>query len=356
MAIQSRADKGRPTRAESSMVEMRATSKPVKVWATLGAIILAFQIYIWAKWISGPNFERVPVGPDQPPTSMKYTIWIGLCVGFVLAFLAVWRFVVRPWRRDGRLGLDGMMTLAFGLAYFQDPLFNYSGTWLTYNSFMPNWGSWLSEIPGSAAPAEPGAQLAESPLWVLPLFLLVLLPACIALNWLMRRCRLRWPTASATRLFLVAWLAASVFTLVLEAYVLMPIGFYTYAGADPGWSVNANQFTQYPIYEAILWGALWAAWASLRFFRNDRGETLAERGIEDLDATPRQQTGIRFLAVFGAISVMFLCIYNIPAQMFAARAHPFPTDVQERSYFLNGLCGTGTHHECEQLNRARPGR
>jgi len=340
--------------ARSPLDEAKPTSKPIKVWATLGAAILAFQIFIWVEWISGPNFKRVPVGPDQPPTTMKYTIWIGLSVGFGLALLALWRFVVKPWRQDGRLGLDGMMTLSFGLAYFQDPLFNYSGTWLTYNTYMPNWGSWLSEIPGSLAPASPGAQFAESPLWVFPLFLLVLLPVCIAQNWLMGRCRRKWPTISATRLFLVAWLAVSVFTLILEAFVLMPLGFYTYAGADPGWSVNPTHFTKYPIYEAIVWGALWASWASLRFFRNDRGETIAERGVDDLNVTSGQKSGIRFLAVFGAISVMFLCVYNIPAQQFAVRAHPFPKDVQERSYFLNGLCGTGTHAECAKLDRARP--
>ena len=47
-----------------------------------------FQLYIWGKWITGPNFERVPVGPDEPPTLMKFTIWIGLSIGFILAALA----------------------------------------------------------------------------------------------------------------------------------------------------------------------------------------------------------------------------------------------------------------------------
>jgi Spirocyclase AveC-like len=332
-----------------------ASSAPVKVWASIGAGVLAFQLYIWIKWVSGPNFERVPVGPDQPPSSMKITIWVGLSMGFFLAAYCLYRFVWRPWRREGRLSLDGMMTLGFLLAYFQDPLFNYSGTWLTYNSYMPNWGSWLSEMPGSLAPAAPGAQFAESPLWVAPLFVYILLPVCLLMGRIMDRARRRWPTITTTRLVLLAWLFTATFTLVLEAAVLMPLGFYTYAGAFADTSVNPSHFYKYPVYEAVLWGAAWTAWGCLRYFRNDRGETFAERGIERLRLTGARATGIRFLAVFGAISVIFLCVYNIPAQYMGPRAVPFPKDVQERSYFLNGLCGEGTKEECARLNRAAPG-
>lgn len=353
MAVAAResAQLGRPDVVPRA-VATAAPSKPVKVWASIGAAILAFQVFIWAKWITGPNLERVPVGPDDPPTWMKFTIWSVLILGFFLAAYSLWRFVIRPWRTEGRLSLDGMMCLAFGLSYFQDPLFNYSGTWLTYNSYMPNWGSWLSEIPGSIAPATPGAQFAESPLWVLPLFIYILLPVCMLMNLVMRRAKARWPSVSTLRLVLIAWLLATVFTLVLEAAVLMPLGFYTYAGAFPGTSVNPSHFYKYPVYEAVIWGALWAGWACLRYFRNDRGETIAERGIEHVRATPAQKTGIRFLAVFGAISVAFLCIYNIPAQYMGPRAVPFPKDVQNRSYFLNGLCGDQTAQACAKLDRS----
>src|SRR5258708_1209284 len=106
-------------------------SSPVKVWAFLGAAILPFQLYLWTEWITGPNFKRVPTGPIQPPEAMKIAIWSFLSLGFVLAAAAIWWFVIRPWRRERRLTLDGMLTISFALAYFQDPLFNYSGTWLT---------------------------------------------------------------------------------------------------------------------------------------------------------------------------------------------------------------------------------
>ena len=46
-----------------------AKVKPVRIWATLGGAILAFQLYVWIRWITGPNFERVPAGASDPPTS-----------------------------------------------------------------------------------------------------------------------------------------------------------------------------------------------------------------------------------------------------------------------------------------------
>ena len=51
--------------------------KPVQIWAFVGGAILAFQLYVWIRWITGPNFERVPAGPSDPPTLMKVilTTW-----------------------------------------------------------------------------------------------------------------------------------------------------------------------------------------------------------------------------------------------------------------------------------------
>jgi Spirocyclase AveC-like len=334
------ADKARPATAPAPD-RPAPQSAPIKVWAFLGAVILVFQIVIWTIWIAGPNSTPVPSGRDRPPEAMKIAIWSFLSVGFIAAGVAVYAFVIRPWRRDRRLSLDGMLTISFALSYFQDPLFNYSGTWLTYNAWMPNWGSWLSVIPGSLAPHHPGAQFAESPLWVLPLFTYVLLPVSILIGAVMGRVKHRWPGATATRQFLVGWALAAAFTFVLEAFVLMPIGFYTYAGADPGLSVDPSHFFKYPVYEAVLWGLLWTVWASLRQHRNDRGETIAERGAGQLQTGPRTTTAIRFLAVFGAVSVAFLCVYNIPAQYFALHRSPFPRDVTTRSYFLDGISRTG---------------
>ena len=41
--------------------------RPVKIWAVAGGALLALQLYVWIRWITGPYFERVPTGPSDPP-------------------------------------------------------------------------------------------------------------------------------------------------------------------------------------------------------------------------------------------------------------------------------------------------
>ena len=73
---------------------------------------------------------------------------------------AIWWFIVRPWRRERRITLDGMLLVSMGLMFFQDPLLNYFNTWCTYNTWLFNQGSWSSHIPGWVSPRN---RVARSP-------------------------------------------------------------------------------------------------------------------------------------------------------------------------------------------------
>ena len=42
--------------------EVQSKVKPVTIWATIGGALLALQLYVWIRWITGPYFERVPAG------------------------------------------------------------------------------------------------------------------------------------------------------------------------------------------------------------------------------------------------------------------------------------------------------
>ena len=74
---------------------------------------------------------------------------------------AVWHFWIKPWRRERKITLDGMLMLALGLMVFQDPLLNYFNTWCTYNTWLFNMGAWTSHVPGWSAPEEPGRMVSE---------------------------------------------------------------------------------------------------------------------------------------------------------------------------------------------------
>src|SRR5262245_50665490 len=109
---------------ESVHAQPGASSTPVEAWALAGGAVLAVQLYVWAKWVTGPYFVRVPAGPSDPPTWMKtiLVIWTGvIMLGFPVA---LYYLVIRPWRRDRRITTDPMLMGAFGLAFFQAPLLN----------------------------------------------------------------------------------------------------------------------------------------------------------------------------------------------------------------------------------------
>ena len=132
----------------------------------------------------------------------------------------------------------------------------------------------------------------------------------------------------------------------MEGLVLLPIGFYTYPGAIQSVSFNAGTYYQWPIYEGLMWGGVQAALCCLRYFTDDRGRTVVERGLDNVRGGFARQQFTRFLAIFAAVSACFFVFYNVPAQWIGMHADPWPEDHQKRSYFNGGICGDGTDVPC----------
>jgi Spirocyclase AveC-like len=145
--------------------EAETKSQPVLWWAIVGGGFLAFAAYLVIAWVTGPNFHSVSGGPVDRPAWMAtvQTIWqpVGIAVTIALLYLVL----IRPWRRDGRPSTDGLMALACMALVIQDPWSSYVQHWFTYNTALPNMGSWVNEIPGWVAYGSPGHQVAEPLLW-----------------------------------------------------------------------------------------------------------------------------------------------------------------------------------------------
>jgi Spirocyclase AveC-like len=103
---------------------------PVQIWAVIGGALLVLQLYVWIRWVTGPYFERVPAGPSDPPMFMKVPLMANAIVLWVALPFALWWFIVRPWLRERRITLDGMLLVSMALMFFQDPLLNYFNTLL----------------------------------------------------------------------------------------------------------------------------------------------------------------------------------------------------------------------------------
>ena len=115
--------------------DAKAKVRPVTVWAAIGGALLVLQVYVWIRWITGPYFERVPGGPSDPPLYMKIPLILNMVVVCVGLPIAVWWFLIRPWVRERRITLDGILLVSMGLMFFQDPLLSLGARgWLALAS------------------------------------------------------------------------------------------------------------------------------------------------------------------------------------------------------------------------------
>ena len=79
-------------------------------------------------------------------------------------------------------------------------------------------------------------------------------------------------------------------------------------------------------------------------FRDERGDTIVERGIEQVEPE-RRRPWLRWLALVAAVNAIFL-VYNVGWTWFALHQDPWPQDLIERSYLMDELCGPGTGMAC----------
>jgi hypothetical protein len=317
--------------------------RPVKAWALVGVIFLAVEFWAVGAWLLSGDAKRTPSGPTPVPGWMEASaqLWTVLTVAGMCCFL--YFFLIRPWRRQGGITLDGMLCITFLFLSLQDPILNYFQVWYTYSAVFFNLGNWAHHFPGWLSPR--GEVFAEPILWAAPTYITVLLAWVMICCEVMRKAKGRWPRMGKFGLLGICFGLVFTFDVMLEPLHLR-LGFYSYPGAISWLTLNHGHYYQYPLYEGFFVACLCTAWAAIRFFRDDKGYTLAERGIDDVRASGKKKTALRFLGLMGACQVALFLMYNGPLMLLSLYSSPWPADIQNRSYLTNGLCGTGSGYAC----------
>lgn len=81
------------------------------------------------------------IGADEAPTYMTVAVWVHTVLGAVAFIAAVWWYVIRPKRRDGKVGGDGLLMLAAMTAFWGDLGADYWHLWVMYPTVWPNIGA-----------------------------------------------------------------------------------------------------------------------------------------------------------------------------------------------------------------------
>ncbi|MDB5968349.1 MAG: hypothetical protein JWQ90_799 [Hydrocarboniphaga sp.] len=329
-----------PAAVASAESIMPRRISPVAIWAGTGAVFAAFECYVWARWIGSANFAPRPVDVGSVPEFTRQVIHVTQVISPIVCVFIVLKFLVAPLIRERRFTLDGMLVVSYFTLWFQDPMGNLASTQLYYSSYWVNRGSWtLGSLPGWISPA--GNHLPE-PILVMGFgYLWLGFLAGMSAFWLMSRIRQRFPRASAPELML-AGLALCVVLDVAAEVSLAAAGTFAWPGAIKGLSLFYGRPYQFPMYEGILFGAVIASGGMLRFFRDDKGQTLAERGLDRLSYSQPVKTVLRFFAVYGFMHLFMALCYSIPMISFGMHSDPF---LRYPSHLENGMCVVGPNRD-----------
>jgi hypothetical protein len=328
--------------------------RAIHVWSWIGTVLLAVTIWYTVKWVSSDAFVAVPYGPDLPPEWMRIVLNTGQVVMTTLWCFSFYWFVLRPWVRERRMTTDGFILIGCTIASLWDALTLVGQYWFTYNSYLVNRGSILTVVPMTLSPHTPEANEAWPLFFINTLygnFVLVAIILCA----LLRTIRSRWPTIKTRSLVLLCFVLGAIADIVIEGFVMLPLGFWTYAGGL--WAINPDKYYKFPIYEAFFAGSVFASLTAMRFFVDDKGRTLFERGIDKLVVSPIKRSYMRATAVLGGTVSIFIVCYHLPVAFLALHSTEWPDDVKNRSYFTNGICGPLVDLACPGPSTpiARPG-
>jgi hypothetical protein len=123
--------------------------KPIKWWAALGVLSLGLIAFSWGRWLLGGHAHPTSVGADPVPGYMVAAARIHEVVFLAVGLFGLYWTIVRPWKRERRLGFDGMLCIALATNWMlQDPWLNYGRVFFTYNSALVNFGCPQCYIPG----------------------------------------------------------------------------------------------------------------------------------------------------------------------------------------------------------------
>jgi hypothetical protein len=308
------------------IVTPRARTWAPAQWLALIAVpLLAIQFWTWGAWLlDGP----VQLTKYRDTSLSSFKVAIGYQVFAWIVMIAILRGVYREVRRERKWTLDAMFCVAGLLTYFWDPLSNLAQPLFMYSSQWVNLADWTGYVPFNKYPD--GGRLPEAVAFTPCFYVIGFLTASRIMHWVVERVRSRRPELSNRQAFLVMWLVGGLFDAAFEVPLYLT-HLWAYPGT-PDVGILAHSGQKYPLSEFIIAGFGIASFAAIRNFKDDKGRSLVERGMERFNA--RRRTFLSQLALVGAFNGIFLVLSIIFAVLglFAGPVKAMP------DHLINGSC------------------
>ena len=219
-----------------------------------------------------------------------------------------------------------------------------------YNAYWVNMGSWCSYLPGWQSPR--GSNLPEPVFLMGGIYLWWTTINVLVFCWTLRKLRVWLPNHSMLIHVPLGYLMICALDLILELPACFT-GLFAYPGA-PAWATLwAGTPHQFPLYETFFMNFNYTSIGLLRFYRDDKGESFAERGVSAIRAPEAAKTLMRFFAMLGFCNVSYFIVYFMPYNWMAMQSDTFP---KYPSYMRYEICGQGTPYACPSREVPVPSR
>jgi hypothetical protein len=283
----------------------------VTVWAVVGVIALVIAGQAWIRWFaSSSQFSPAPLHNADHYAQWR---WVALrAVEVISALVFVWLAnvtIVKPLRRDRRLGIDGKIFIACLIGSITDGVLNMFQYLFAWNAHSINLGSWSSFLPLHSAQANP--RYAEALVWGLPMYVYFCIGVAIAGCLLVSRLRARIPTISNVHALFYVFVGAFVFDFIVENAIIRSTQAYAFAKTAKALTLWSGSVYQFPIYESLCVAALGTIFTALRLSALDSpdGVSFVERGAERF--RPSLRASVRLVAVIGFSILTLFVVYHL---------------------------------------------
>lgn len=305
-------------------------------WAHYLAII-GIPILVWEAWtvvawlLDGPHAITEFRGSTTTRIAARTLETLA-----VLVSLVVGTWVVRGCLRERTLTFDALFCIAATSIWFGDlspnffqPIILYSSEWINLNSPCGNQPFIVNPDCG---------RVPDPILFMLLLEVFGLLVLAIGMGKFMQWARGRWPASitwrSVAKMLLVMLAVAVVLDLLIEI-PLIALGLWSYPGS-PEWmslSFGSENGARWTALEIPTFGLWMASIAAIRYFKNDRGETLVERGLQR--HPPRIRKAITLMALFSFFNLSTWTLGTIPLLPLGPYSDKWPA---LPAHLLNDVC------------------
>ncbi|MFZ2172622.1 MAG: spirocyclase AveC family protein [Rhodococcus sp. (in: high G+C Gram-positive bacteria)] len=285
---------------------------PVTVLAAVGVLWLIICVNVIARWVtSNTEFDPAPrLGPDVMTDWRVVALRVFEVISLAVLFGFIWYCVVKPWRRHGKLSLDGKFVIGGVICFVADAFLNVFHYLFAWNSYNVNRGVWVKFLPFHHEDAP--TRYAESLIWGPPMYVYFCAGVAIVACHHANKVRRRYPQISKVTLFVFIFAAEFIFDFVVENVVIRTTHAYAFARTYEPLTLWPGELYQFPIYESILVAAVGCVFTYMRMEAEQHPEGLSpiEAGFDRW--RPSLQSSARNFAVLGFCAVTLVLVYHLP--------------------------------------------